>query len=120
MLELGIALQKGLIRLPVLFGDNPLVSAQFFIQGGLLRLDLLHQLDHGGVIRRHDVGQGQAVEVHHGAADLLQLRLADHVLVHNSPGVGVDIVNAEHRQEIGQQRYQSQQDNRQDQALLQC
>ena len=120
VLESVIVIQQGAVHRLVVRADKSLVVRQLPVQHRLLRLDLLHQLDHGGVICRHDVGQGQAVEVHHGAADLLQLRLADHVLVHNSPGVGVDIVNAEHRQEIGQQRYQSQQDNRQDQALLQC
>ena len=70
------------------------------------------------MVRRHDVGQGQAVDVHHGAADVLQLGLAGHVLVHDDPCVGVDVVDAEHGQQVGQQRDQAQQDDGQNQALL--
>lgn len=70
------------------------------------------------MIRRHDVGQGQAVQVHHGAADVLQPGLADHIFIYDGPGVGVDIVDAEHSQEIGQQRHQAQKNDRQNQALL--
>ena len=94
------------------------VTAQQGVQGGLLRLDLLDQPDHGGMVSCHDVGQGQAVNVHQGAPDLLQLPLADHVLVYNGARVGMDVVDAEHRQDIGQKRHQSKQDNGYDQALL--
>ena len=53
------------------------------------------------MVRRHDVAESQAVDVHNGPPDVLQLRLADHVLIHNDPSVGVDIVDAEHPQDIG-------------------
>ena len=95
------------------------VVAQPLVHRTLLRLDLLDQPDHGGVVRRHDVGQGKAVQVHHGAADLLQPALADHVLVHDGARVGVDVVDAEHRKDVGQKRHQSQQNNGDDEPLLQ-
>ncbi len=58
------------------------------------------------------------MDIHHGTADIFQFRLADHILIHNGSGIGVDIVDAEYRQKIGQQCYQAQQDDRQDQTLL--
>ena len=118
--EFSITIQKRLIRRPVLFGDKPFVSAQFFIQGGLLRLNLLYQLDHGGVIRRYDVGQGQAVNIHDGPPDILQSFLADHAPIHDGSRIGMDVVDAKYRQNIGQHGDQAQQDNGQDQALLKC
>ena len=71
------------------------------------------------MVRRHDMAEGQAVDVHDGAPDILQIRLADHIFVHNGSRVGVDIVDAEDRQNIGQQRHQAQQDDGQNQTLLQ-
>ena len=118
MLEAVVAAQQGAVDLLVRPGGEGGVGAQLFIQGGLLRLDLLDQPDHGGVVSRHNVGQGQAVNVHHGAPDLLQLPLADHILVYNGARVGVDVVDAEHCQDIGQKRHQSKQDNGDNQALL--
>ena len=53
------------------------------------------------MVRRHDVGQGQTVYVHDRLPDILQPLLADHVLIHNGPRVGVDIVDAEYRQNVG-------------------
>ena len=120
VLKLPVAVLEGLIRLPLLFRDKLPVGFQLFVQGGLLRLDLLHQLDHGGVIRRHDVGQGQAVDIHDGPPDVLQPLLAGHAAVHDPARVGVDVVDAEYRQKIGQQGDQAQQDNGQDQPLLKC
>ena len=120
MLEGAVVLQQGAVDRLVLPAHKGLVVRQLSVQLRLLRLDLLDQADHGGVVRRHDVAEGQTVNVHHGAADVLQLRLTDHILVHNGPGVGVDVVDAEHRQEIGQQRYHAQQDDGQNEALLQC
>ena len=70
------------------------------------------------MVRRYDVGQGQTVNVHHGTPDVLQLRLADHALVHNAPRVGVDVVDAEYRQDIGQQRHNPQEDDGENQPLL--
>ena len=40
-------------------------------------------------------------------------------LLENYESFGVDVINAEHRQQVGQQRYQSQQNHRQDEPLLQ-
>ena len=118
MLEGVVVRQEGAVRLPVPFGHKALIIRQLAVQDGLLRLDFLDQADHGGVVRCHDVGQGQPVDVHHGAPDLLQLRLADHKLVHDGSRVGMDVVDAEYRQNIGQQGHQSQQNDRQDKALL--
>ena len=52
------------------------------------------------MILRYNVGQGQPVDIHHGAADFLQPRLAGHVLIHDDPGVGVHVVDTENRQYI--------------------
>ena len=120
MLKGIVVFQKGLVGPQVLFPYKLPVGGQPFIQAGLFCFDLLDQADHGGVVRGHDVGQGQAVNIHHGAPDLLQLPLADHVLVYNGARVGMDVVDAEYRKDIGEQRHQSQQNNGQDQALLQC
>ena len=59
----------------------------------------------------HDVGQRQTVNIHDGAPDILQPFLAGHALVHNGPRVGVNVIDAEYRQNIGQQRNQAQQDD---------
>ena len=114
-----IVFQKGLVGLLVRFGHKAAVIRQPAVQGLLFRLDFRHYLNHGSVVCRHDMGQRQPVDVHHGPADFLQLRLADHIVVHNGRRVGVDIINAEHRQQVGQQRYQSQQNHRQDEPLPQ-
>ena len=118
VLEAVVTAQQGAVDLLVRPGGEGGVVAQLLVQSGLLRLDLLDQPDHGGMVSCHDVGQGQAVNVHQGAPDLLQLPLADHVLVYNGARVGMDVVDAEHRQDIGQKRHQSKQDNGYDQALL--
>lgn len=119
MLKCIVVLQKGAVGLPVLPGHKGFIAGQLLVQSGLLRLNLLNQTDHRGVVRGHNVGQGQPVDVRQRMPDFLQPPLADHIFVHNGPCVGVDIMDAEHRQEIGQQGHQAQQDDGQNQALLQ-
>ena len=65
-------------------------------------------MDHRSVIRRHNVAESQAMNVHHRPPDLLQVRLTGHILIHNGPSIGVDIIDAEYRQNVGQESYQPQ------------
>ena len=65
-----------------------------------------------------DSEERQAVNFHDRLPDLRQAFLADHTGIHNGPRVGMDVVDAEHRQNIGQQSNQPQQDHGQNQALL--
>ena len=106
-----VVLDQGLIERGILLRDKALIIGQHLVQRGLLRLDLLDELDHGGVIRRHDVGQRQKMDVHHRAPDFLQPSFADHILVHNGFRVGMDVIDAEHRQNVGQKCHQSKQNN---------
>ena len=119
VLKLLIVLRESAAGLQLLRKGGSRVFLQEPVQGRLLLLNLPNQPDHSSMVRRHDVAERQAVNVHHGPADLLQPRLTGHVLIHDYAGVGIDIVDAEHRQQVGQQRHQAQQDDGQNQALLQ-
>ena len=120
MLEGVVVLQQGAVDRAVLLGDKGLILRQLFVQRRLLRLDLLDQLDHRGMVRRHDVGQRQPVDVHYGAPDVLQPGLADHILVYDGPRVSVDVIDADSRQDVGQQGDQPQKKDGHDEPLLQC
>ena len=117
-LEFFIIFPKRAVNLHVFFGHERLVGRQLFVQHSLLRLDLLDQSNHGRMVLRHDMGQRQRMNVHDGPPYLLQTGFADHVLVHDGPRVGVDVVDTEHRQNIGQKGHQSQQEDGQNQTLL--
>ena len=119
MLKLLIIVQKRGVDRGVLLVHKSPILFQLSIQSLFLLLDLLDQPDHGAVVSGHDVGQCQTVKVHHRLFDLIQLCLADHVLIHDGPGVSVDIVDADHRQDVGQHHHCPQQKNRQKQPLLQ-
>ena len=108
MLECVIVPQEGAVGLCAVLGDKLLVGGQLLIQSFLLRLDLLDEPDHGGVVCGHDMGQRQQMDICQGAPDPLQLPLTDHVLIHNDTRVAVDIIDAENSQDIGQQRHQPQ------------
>ena len=120
VLEGVVVLQQGAVDRAVLLGDKGLILRQLFVQRRLLRLDLLDQLDHRGMVRRHDVAERQPVDVHYGAPDVLQPGLADHILVYDGPRVSVDVVDADSRQDVGQQGNQSQKKDGHDKPLLQC
>ena len=75
-------------------------SSQLLIQLRLFRLNLLYQPYHCGVVCRHNMRQRQTVNVHYGPSDILQPFLAYHAFVHNTPRIGMDIVDAEYSQNI--------------------
>ena len=119
MLKLLIVFQKGTVKAHIPGGHKGLIICQLLVQNQLLLFDLLNQPDHGAVIRRHDMGQSQTVQIHHRLFDLVQPGLADHIFIRDGPCVAVHVVDAEHSQDIGQHHDRSQQKDRQDQTLLQ-
>ncbi len=93
-----IILQKGLVYLSIPLRNKALIADQHLVQSGLFRLDFLNKLNHGSVVCGHDMGQSQQVDVCDRAPDFLQLSFADH----NGARIGMDVIDTEYCQDIGQ------------------
>ena len=83
MLKRVIILNKGLIKSRIFLRNRTLITGQHSVQRNLFFLNLLDKPNHGSVVCGHDMGQGQQMDVHHRAPDLLQLPFADHILIYN-------------------------------------
>ncbi len=118
VLKFFIIRQQCVVGLLFLGCDKRLIRCKLLIQRSFFRLDFLHQPGHCAVICRNDMRQRQAVNIHHRPPYLLQLGLADHIFLHNRLCAGMDIVNTEYCENIGQHSHQPQQNDGQDQALL--
>ena len=103
MFKRVIGIKKCGVSFLILPGDKSCIFFQFFVQTCLLRLDFLYQFNHCSVICRYNVGQGQPVNIHHRAADILQPCFADHVLIDDNSCIGINVMYTECCKDIGQQ-----------------
>ena len=118
MLERVVVGQKLGIERLLIFGDVCFIFLKKCLQRLFLLLDLPYYGDHRRIVRRNNVGKRHFVYIRGGMADILQCFRTHHIVVYDFRSIGVDIVDAENREKIGNQGHNSQKYDRKYQALL--